>query len=80
MKEPKEMEVILSDEVKKQMEEDPDLAEALRDFSAMMRQAMQGVADGKYKSMDDAVEAITGNRPRKVDLDDPDYDPDWEDD
>lgn len=71
MKEPKEPTVIIADEVKEEMEKDPDLAEALRDFAAMARQAMQGVQDGKYKSFDDAMEAISGSRPVKIlDLDD----------
>lgn len=79
MKEPKELKIIMAPEVQKDVEADPELAAALRDFSAILRQAMHGVETGQYKSFDDAMEAITGSRPRKVDLDDPDFEPDWED-
>lgn len=66
----KEPTVEYAPEVLEQMEGDPEMAKALREFAACARQAMQGVAEGKYKSFDDAMEAITGNRPEKIDLDD----------
>lgn len=65
--EEKEYKVIYSDLVKKQMEEDPELAKAIREFTAAMRQALHAVETGQHKTLDDAVEAITGNRPVPVD-------------
>lgn len=62
----KELEIRYSDQVKEKIAEDPEMADFLRDFSACARQAMQGVQDGKYKDFDDAMEAITGNRPVKI--------------
>lgn len=72
--EKKEMDVILSDHVQQQMKDDPEMAKAIREFSAMLRQASYGVSTGQYKSLDDAVEAITGSRPVKVDMDEDDFD------
>lgn len=64
-------EIVLSDQVKKQMEENPDLAEDMREVSALFRQAMQLVHDGKYETFPDAMEALTGRRPVAVGDGDP---------
>jgi hypothetical protein len=61
--------VIYSEKIKEQMAADPDLAEAMREFAACCRQAQQAVKDGRYATFDDAMEAITGNRPEPVDVD-----------
>lgn len=62
-------EVIMLPEVMAQMAADPEMAEFIRDFAAMARQAMVDVESGKYASFDDAMEAISGNRPEAIDLD-----------
>ena len=77
MSEDKDVEITLSDQVKGQMEADPNMAAAIRDFSACMRQAFQAVKDGQHKSWEDAIEAITGTRPEVVD-EIPDFDADSE--
>lgn len=70
----KEPTVIYSDQVKDQMAQHPEIAKHLREFAANARQAMQGVKDGQYKSFDDAMEAITGQRPEPYDGDTEDID------
>lgn len=63
----KEIELNLSDQVKEAMANDAELAEALREIFACMRQAMEGVQSGRYRSFDEGMERITGERPRPVD-------------
>lgn len=65
-----EFEIEWSDEVKAQADKDPKIAKYLREFGAIMRQAMAGVKSGQYKTLDDGIEALTGTRPQEVDLDD----------
>lgn len=48
----------------------PEIQEVMRSLAASMRQAMQGVQDGTYKSFPDAMEAITGHRPQRMDSED----------
>jgi hypothetical protein len=60
------LEIVLSDEVKADMKADPDIAAAIGGLMEAMRQADHGVRSGKYASIDDALEAITGNRPEVV--------------
>lgn len=62
-------EVILSPHAQAQVDADPDLAKAMREFSALARQAMQDVEDGRYKSFDEAM-AAKGLEATKIDLDD----------
>lgn len=71
---PKELQIEMSDQVKDKMAEDPEAAEAIRDFVAILRQASYGVKTGQYKTMDDALEVLTGSRPEAVYLDDVDDD------
>ena len=66
----KELEIELSDQVKKAMAKDPKLAEYMRNFIATLHQARHGVDTGQYDSMDDAMEALTGSRPEKIDIND----------
>lgn len=66
-KKDKDLTIELSPEVEASMAADPELAKAMRELSAIMRQAFAGVQSGQYKSMDDAMEALTGNRPKKID-------------
>ena len=66
MTEDKELTIKMSEQVKGAMAADPELAEALRMFSANMHQAFHAVEHGQYASMEDAMEAITGDRPRKL--------------
>lgn len=63
----KDPDIVLSKQVKEAMAKDPELAAALRELFANMRQAMQSVKEGRYKSLDDAMEAITGQRPTPID-------------
>lgn len=64
-----DLDVHMSDQVRDKMAADPEAAEAIRDFVAILRQASHGVKTGQYKTMDDAIEALTGSRPEAVDLD-----------
>lgn len=63
----KEWTVVWSDQVHEKAEGDSDLAEALREFGAIARQAMEGVQSGKYPSFEDAMFILTGERPELVD-------------
>ena len=63
----KDLDVVFSEQVNAQMAADPVLAEFVRGFAATLRQAHDGVKRGQYKTMDAAVESITGNRPEKID-------------
>lgn len=47
----------LSNQVKEAMDKDPDTANALKEFVAMLRQAQQGLHDGKYETFDEAMRA-----------------------
>ena len=65
-----ELKVELSDQVKAQMAADPELAEAMREMIANFHQAHAAVKAGQYKTFDEAMEAITGERPVPVTGDD----------
>lgn len=65
----KDWKVSWSDSVKKKVDEDPKLAEYLREFGAVVRQAMAGVDSGQYKSFDEAMEKITGHKPERIEDD-----------
>lgn len=67
MKEP--FKIVLSDQVKGKMAEDPEAAEALRSVMETMEAASRGVEEGRYPSFDEAMFQITGERPRKLDDD-----------
>lgn len=56
-----------SPQVKARMEADAEMAEFVRDFNAKLRQAFYGVQIGQYRSMDEALERLTGSRPQKID-------------
>lgn len=58
--------VEISPQVRARMADDPELAEAMREMFASIKNAMQGVKDGRYKSFADAMEAITGHRPERI--------------
>lgn len=62
--------LIYSEQVKAAMAADPDLAEAMREIATSMRQAHHAWRSGQYASFEDAMEAITGQRPEPVDLGD----------
>lgn len=66
----KDLEVVLSEQVRAQMAADPELAAAIREMSAIFRQADHAVKTGQHKTFEDAIEALTGERPQPVDLDD----------
>ena len=55
------------EDIKELAARDPKAAEAFRIMMANMRNAHQAWRSGRYPSFEDAVEAITGNRPVKVD-------------
>jgi hypothetical protein len=61
--------VIWSDEVKEKVADDPELGEFVRNFSALARQAMEGVQSGKYASFEEAMFILTGKRPIRIDED-----------
>lgn len=61
-------EVIYSPEVLEDMKRDPELAEAMRNFAAAARQAMDGVMRGQYKTFDEGIESITGCKPMPIGL------------
>lgn len=65
----KDLEIELSDQVREQMANDPKMAMALRELFAIMRQAHEATKRGQYKTYDDAMEALTGSRPKKFDPD-----------
>ena len=71
-KKDKEWTVEYSDKVMKQMAENPEMAKAIREMAANMRQAMDGVQRGQYKSFDEAMESITGSRSEPLIRDNPD--------
>lgn len=66
----KDLNIVIPDDVQAQLDADPKMAEAMRGIFASMRQAHADVASGKYAAFDDAMEAITGNRPEPVELED----------
>lgn len=65
-----ELKVELSEYVLQQIDDDPELAEALMEFSNMMKKAFTLFQAGEYASMEDAVEALTGSRPTAASADD----------
>jgi hypothetical protein len=69
-KEKKDLTVEYSEDVKAKMAEDPKLAAMMREMAANFRQAFHGINTGQYKNFEDAMEAITGERPQRVDFDD----------
>lgn len=70
---PKEPTVVYSADVKKKLKNaPPKVQEAMRNLASCMRQAMQGVNEGKYKSFADAMEILTGSRPKPLEIDDDD--------
>jgi hypothetical protein len=62
-----DLKVEFTDLVKGQIAADPKLAEAMKEFLALMHQAHDAVRRGQHKSIDDALEALTGSRPQKID-------------
>ena len=56
--EEEEFKVILSPDVEESMAKDPDLAKAMKEFSALARQAMQSVESGQYKTFEEAMAAF----------------------
>lgn len=70
-KSPKDPAIVYSASVKKKLKTaPPKVQEAMRNLASVMRQAMQGVNEGKYKSFPDAMEILTGQRPKRVEDDD----------
>ena len=65
-----ELKIKISDQVKEQMEKDPELKRVLGELFANFHQAADAVKRGQYKSFDEAMEGITGERPKKVNADD----------
>lgn len=65
--------VVYDPHVQAQMEKDPELAKAMREFSALAQQAMQSVIDGRYANFDEAMNAL-GLEPKPLEEDDPHYD------
>lgn len=65
-----DIEIKLSPQVEEAMAADPELAKAMKDMFANFRQASHGVKSGQYKDFGEAMEAITGRKPQRVDLGD----------
>lgn len=61
-----EYEVVIAPEVLEQMAQDPEMAAAIREICAAFRQSAHAVKTGQHNSFEDAMEAITGNRPEPV--------------
>lgn len=68
----KEFKFVITDKLAAQMENDPKLAQAIREMMATFRQARHAVETGQHKTFEDAVEAITGNRPERLENDEDD--------
>ncbi|RPH76011.1 hypothetical protein EHM76_00220 [bacterium] len=62
-----EFKIEMTPEVAEKLAQNPELAEAMRMFSAGFRQALHAVETGQHKTIDDALEAILGCRPEKID-------------
>lgn len=75
MTEKKDWTVILSDQAKEKMVEDPSVAAFVRELSARMQQVMAEFEAGRFATMDEALESI-GMEKGFVDLDDEDGDGD----
>lgn len=71
MTEQDDIRVELSDDVKAQMEADPEKAKALRSFMEVLVAAQTGLREGRYKTFDEAMLALTGVRPILLDGDVP---------
>jgi ATP-dependent protease HslVU (ClpYQ) ATPase subunit len=69
MDDDKELKIEILDQVKDEMAKDAELAEVIADFMAMLHQANDAVKRGQYETMEDAMEAITGNRPVQINPD-----------
>lgn len=77
----KDLEIPISDQVRAQMDADAALKAALTELVAIFHQAQQAVDEGRYLTFDDAMFALTGQRPVPVDpFDDVDEDDDGGDD
>lgn len=62
----KDLTIVLSDQVKDQIGDDPEMAAVLRELMAVLRQANAGVQNGQYASVDDALEILIGSRPEII--------------
>lgn len=62
-----DLEITFAREVLEAMNKNPELAAAIREFCANMRQAKHAVLTGQHKTIEDAMEAITGHRPERLD-------------
>lgn len=58
--------VVILPEAQAQIDADPVLKKALAGLNETLLNAMQGTQDGRYKSFDDAIEAMTGERPEQI--------------
>lgn len=61
-----ELVITISDEAKAKMAADPKLDAIVKDLLAAFHQAHNAVHTGQHKTIDDALEAITGNRPQLI--------------
>lgn len=66
MAEEKDLDIHFLGDVQHDMDADPELAAAVRNFCASIRQAHHSVQTGQHATMEDAMEAITGKRPKHV--------------
>lgn len=60
--------VIMMPECEADIAANPELAKAMQGMKEALLNAMQGVKDGRYATFDDAMEALTGQRPIKHEI------------
>jgi hypothetical protein len=59
--------IIMLPEAQREIDANPELAKAMPGLAESLKNALQGVKDGRYKSFEDAMQAMTGERPRQID-------------
>lgn len=57
--------VVIPPDMQAEIDANPELAKAMQGMTEALKNAMQGVKDGRYASFEDAMEALTGQRPEK---------------
>jgi hypothetical protein len=60
-----EIEIVVPPEIQAQLDADPKKAEFVREMSAKIRQALDGVATGKFADADEAMRSIGAEKVNK---------------
>ncbi|HEY4355975.1 MAG TPA: hypothetical protein VGN16_09525 [Acidobacteriaceae bacterium] len=58
--------VVIMPTAQAQIDADPQLAKAMQGFREAALNAMQGVKDGRYRTFEEGMEALTGHKPEPV--------------